>query len=243
MNKKREVRTFSAAELRANKAAEEPGISGYAAVFNKSFEQRYGTYVFREVIAPGAFTRALKEKQDVRCLVNHDENLVLGRTKNGTLTLSEDSTGLHFDCDIPDTQTAKDTRTSVDRGDIDQCSFAFITTKQTRTEEKDKDGAIIFTRTIQDLDLLDVSVVTYPAYEETSCEARKLESAPEDLAAIAKEYEARSADQKECRCECGECPENCDGCTSADCQDKQCSCKQRSRKALLELRCRVAAAE
>src|SRR5947209_7541891 len=107
---KREIRTFRASEIRAAAASDNTkvgSLEGYAAVFNSDYEVRFDNYVFREVIKPGAFTRALKEKQDVRALVNHDDNQVLGRTKSGTLELSQDSTGLKYSiADLPDTTIA-----------------------------------------------------------------------------------------------------------------------------------------
>src|SRR5271154_4523750 len=121
MANKIEHRMFKA-ELRALPGSDNPEITGYAAVF--SVPTDIGD--FREEIAPGAFSRALAEKQDVRCLMNHDPNFVLGRTKNGTLTLSEDNTGLKFTNTPPDTQVGRDCHTLVKRGDMGECSFAFI---------------------------------------------------------------------------------------------------------------------
>jgi HK97 family phage prohead protease len=165
---KLEVRTINRAQLRAK--PDSPGASGYAAVFNQIADVGW----FKEVIRPGAFSRAITEKQDVRCLQNHDPNVVLGRTKSGTLALKEDDEGLNFDCDFPQTQAAKDLHASMQRGDVDQCSFGFVVRKQQWIEEKLDDGSYTETREILDVDLLDVSVVTYPAYDGTSCEARSL---------------------------------------------------------------------
>jgi uncharacterized protein len=175
MENKIEHRMFKA-ELRTN-ADGSPEITGYAAVFNVPTD--IGS--FREEIAPGAFSRALAEKQDVRCLMNHDPNCVLGRTKNGTLTMEEDNTGLKFKNTPPDTQLGRDSHTLVKRGDIDQCSFAFIV----REEDVNYGPNGTCTRTVKDVDLMDVSIVTYPAYESTSCEARS-------LAAVAEECKKKS---------------------------------------------------
>lgn len=149
--------------------ADSPQIEGYAAVFNVSADLGFLT----ERIAPGAFSRAIAEKQDVRCLFNHDPNNVLGRTKSGTLALSEDNTGLSYVCDMPDTQIGRDVHTMITRGDVDQCSFGFIVTKE--QVSYNDDGTCV--RQIQDCDLFDVSPVTYPAYESTSVEARSNETA------------------------------------------------------------------
>jgi HK97 family phage prohead protease len=162
---KREIRFISKSELRAAGDGDKPQISGYAAVFNQ--ETRIGDF-FTEIIKPGAFTRALKEKQDVRALFNHDADKVLGRSPK-TLRLSEDSKGLKYEIDLPDTTTANDLRESIKRGDIDQSSFAFVAVKQTWREEGDQ-----LIREIEDVDLYDVSPVTYPAYEGTSVSARSM---------------------------------------------------------------------
>ncbi len=158
---RKEYRIFKT-EIKAKQDA--PQIEGYAAVFNTTADLGY----LREFIAPGAFKRAIAEKQDVRALFNHDPSNVLGRTKSGTLTLNEDNTGLHFVCDLPDTQIGRDVRTMIMRGDVDQCSFGFMVNKESVTYEDD--GTC--TREIQECDLFDVSPVTYPAYESTSVEAR-----------------------------------------------------------------------
>jgi HK97 family phage prohead protease len=163
-----ERRTITGVEIRA--ADGQPTkIVGYAAVFNSLSEELYG---FREMVMPGAFDRALKERHDVRALVNHDENQILGRTKAGTLTLSVDAKGLKAEIEPPDTQAARDAVTSVKRGDLDGMSFAFRTlTDAWRTQ----DGEQI--RELLDLELVDVSVVAFPAYPATTVSARALEQA------------------------------------------------------------------
>ena len=155
------------AELRAT-GDEKPKIDGYAAVFNSMSEQLPG---FREIILPGAFDRALKESHDVRALVNHDPNQIIGRTKSGTLKLSVDEKGLRAEIypDMQDPDAAKTVR-RIQRGDLDGMSFAFRTIKdQWRTEEGEE------VRELLDLELLDVSVVAYPAYSATQVSARALE--------------------------------------------------------------------
>lgn len=159
-----ERRSFRVEELRAVVAGDEsPKISGYAAVFNKLSEDLGG---FQEKIAPGAFAKSLL-KADVRALWNHDPNYPLGRSKAGTLTLAEDQTGLQFAIDPPDTQYARDLITSMKRGDVDQMSFGFRTIKDQWEENGNK-----VTRTLLEVDLYDVSPVTYPAYPQTSAQVR-----------------------------------------------------------------------
>jgi HK97 family phage prohead protease len=150
-------------------------ITGHAAVFNQEFvlwDDESLSVV--ETVKPGTFSRALREKQDVRALFNHEPNNLLGRTKASTLALKQDSIGLYFDIEPADTQTARDVYTLVKRGDITGCSFAFTVTKENVTELK-KSGKIVRRREIEDVDLFDVGPVTYPAYSGTDVNARSME--------------------------------------------------------------------
>lgn len=142
-------------------------LEGYASVFN--LEARLPG--FREVIRPGAFTRALREKQDCVCLFNHSENYVLGRTSSGTLRLKQDDRGLWYECDLPDTQYARDLHVSIKRQDISGCSFAF--TIPDGGQSWSERGNYIL-REITDVDLIDVSPVTHPCYSNTEVDARNL---------------------------------------------------------------------
>lgn len=143
-------------------------IFGHAAVFNRETVIDMGWDTFTEVIAPGAFARAIREQQDVRCLFNHDADRVLGRTASGTLRLAEDAQGLAYECDAPDTTHGRDVVALIDRGDITGSSFAFRVKSQ-RWEELE-DGTI--KRTLLDLDIFDVSPVTFPAYADATVDAR-----------------------------------------------------------------------
>lgn len=136
---------------------------------------------YYERIQPGAFDRALAELQDVRALFNHDPNHVLGRTKSGTLRLTTDSTGLRYDVDLPNTQTAKDLAESVNRGDVSGSSFAFSVTASGQEIER-SDGQTY--RNITDANLFDVSVVTYPAYESATSVMRSKENLEEAKQAV-----------------------------------------------------------
>ena len=162
--KKIERRTFTIKNVEARQ--EDDGtmrLSGYAAVFNDDSVP----LPFIERIAPGAFRKTLTETPDVRLLINH-EGLPLARTKNETLRLREDEIGLYMDADLPDTQAARDLYTLVERGDVDQMSFAFRVIRQRWNEGRTE-------RTLTELSLADgdVSVVTYPAYPTTTVEARE----------------------------------------------------------------------
>jgi hypothetical protein len=230
-----ERRFMKGAQLRATKA-DTPGIEGYAAVFNEEYVLWDGpSYRVVEIVKPGTFTRALKEKQDVRCLFNHDPNHLLGRSAAGTLRMKQDDKGLTFANDMPDTQLGRDVRTSVDRGDLDGCSFAFNVTKQTWREETDN-GKTTSTREIEDVDLYDVGPVTYPAYTGTSVGARSEEMRSRVLSIDGLPPDVRSAIERgkkkdaECDCRCVACARDskCDNCADhmVDCGDeKNCRCK------------------
>lgn len=175
----RETRRLShPIEVRAMKEGDTEGrtVFGYAAKFN-SMSQNLGSkeYQFYEIILPGAFDDVLDN--DVRALFNHESELILARTKSGTLEIGVDETGLWYQFDAPDTQAGNDLLVSLRRGDIDQSSFQFIVGKdgQSFVEQKDGDGPTILTRTISKVsELLDVSPVTYPAYEDTQVDCRSI---------------------------------------------------------------------
>ena len=157
-----EKRIFSI-EMRVE-GDEKPKIRGYAAVFNKMSDDLGG---FREKIASGAFRKTLKEA-DVRALFNHDPNVVLGRIGAGTLSLREDDKGLWMEIEPPDTAQARDLVTLIERGDVDQASFAFRVVKDTWKHEQGEKPI----RTLDEVQLFDVSPVTYPAYPQTSVDVR-----------------------------------------------------------------------
>jgi HK97 family phage prohead protease len=162
--KKTERRTFTVRDIEARQA--EDGtmrMAGYAAVFNEASLP----LPFIEKIAPGAFTKTLQETPDVRLLTNH-EGLPMARTKNGTMRLYEDETGLYFEAELANTQEARDLYTLVERGDVDQMSFAFRVIRQNWSKDRTE-------RTLTEVSLADgdVSIVTYPAYPATSVEARE----------------------------------------------------------------------
>jgi len=140
-------------------------VTGYAALFDSRSEDLGG---FVEEIQRGAFSESLRKSDlDVRFLINHDSNLVLARSKSGTLELSEDERGLRIYARVAPYSYAEDLRIAIERGDIDQMSFAF-------TVEEDSwgsaDDGTPLRRVQRVKDLFDVSVVTYPAYAETKTE-------------------------------------------------------------------------
>lgn len=148
-------------------ASNGPTIAGYAAVFGSAAD--IGGQ-FREIIAAGAFQDTIAG--DVRALIDHDSGRVIGRTTAGTLRLAEDDVGLAVEIDLPDTQDGRDLATLIARGDISGMSFGFIVTRQLWDETGD-----IPVRTIQAVDLREVSAVAFPAYDDTSLALRSLESA------------------------------------------------------------------
>jgi len=162
----------AAAAIRAEARADGQGekITGVAAVYYRAGDAGTEYELYRgmcgrivERIMPGAFDRALKEAHDVRGLFNHNPSQILGRTKSGTLRLSLDAAGLRYEIDPPDTQAGRDTLTSIKRGDVTGSSFSFWAKRVVWIQEEETD-----IRQIEDVDLLDVAPVTFPAYQGAS---------------------------------------------------------------------------
>lgn len=158
----------------------QPTVSGYAALYNT---ETVIAGFFRERIAPGAFRSALRGEDDVRALFNHDSNIVLGRTKSGTLVLSETKKGLRYDVVLNEEDPqAMSVRAMIKRGDVSGSSFGFLIRAEEWQEPKDKRDLPL--RTITEAELFDVSPVTYPAYPETSVTARSVEDAVKALQVV-----------------------------------------------------------
>lgn len=157
-------------------------MAGYAATFNREADG----LPFREVIIPGAFKRSLDSGQDVFLLVNHDtDQLPLARRSAGTLALSEDERGLLIEATLdPKNPRAAELASALERGDVDKMSFAFTVAPDGST--RTKDGL----RELRDLNLFEVSVVTWPAYSDTTVGLR---TADDDLAArwLAKKWDIK----------------------------------------------------
>lgn len=152
-------------KVRSESESDDLYIEGYFAVYNQEIELWPGAY---EEIAPGAFDNTLGN--DIRALIDHESRLVLGRNTAGTLELKADSHGLWGKIKINrDDTDAMNLYARVKRGDVDQCSFGFNIIKE-ETDWRD-DGTVKWT--IQEIDLHEVSVVTFPAYENTGVQARK----------------------------------------------------------------------
>ena len=167
-NKKRQTRSLSTElKTRADTNTEDMFIEGYFVVFNQVTELWPGAF---EEIAPQALDKTLSN--DIRALINHDTTLVLGRNKSGTLDLKADARGLWGNIKInPNDGDAMNLYERVRRGDVSQCSFGFNVLGE-ETDWKD-DGTVKWT--ITEVDLHEVSVCTFPAYEETGVQARQSE--------------------------------------------------------------------
>jgi HK97 family phage prohead protease len=154
-------------EVRAAAADGAPATAtGYAVLFNN--ETDIGGY-FRERFAPGAFTASLAER-DVVALHSHDSGRVVGRTGAGTLTVTEDATGLAFENPLPDTSDGRDLEVSIERQDIAGMSFGFVSRKEEWDETVDPP-----LRTIIQADLYEITYTAFPAYPDTSVGMRSLE--------------------------------------------------------------------
>lgn len=171
MTRKREFRKFKS-EVRTQTVDGKEKIVGYGAVFNQLSEpMRIGNRTFREKVMPGAFDKCLRAGADIRGLINHDPNLILGRTKSGTMDVASDDHGLRYEIDPPNTSYSNDLLESLRRGDIDQSSFGFYTVDDNWINTDD--GLV---RELVAAECFDVSPVTYPAYEGASSGVEEMRS-------------------------------------------------------------------
>jgi HK97 family phage prohead protease len=169
MTEKIETRrlTVNDFEVRQGPAGDGMSFSGYAAVFNSDSEP----LPFVERIAPGAFRRSLKSKNNIRMYLNHDSSMLLATTRAKTLRLMEDERGLKVEADLPDTTVGRDLSTLIQRGDVDSMSFGFSVPP--KGDSWSDDGSV---RELKEVRLYEVSVVTgFPAYQATSASVRSLE--------------------------------------------------------------------
>jgi HK97 family phage prohead protease len=146
-------------ELRAVENGDGMTFTGYAAVFNSPSEP----LPFIERIAPGAFKRSLKARNDIKLLWNHDTGSVLGSTRAGTLKLEEDNYGLRVTAMLPETTLGKDVRTLVQRGDVSAMSFGFSVPANGDTWNSEGTE-----RTLRSVRIHEVSIVAFPAYSQTA---------------------------------------------------------------------------
>jgi HK97 family phage prohead protease len=147
-------------------------LVGYAAVFNSDSEEMgYGSFKMIERVAAGAFKRTLQENKDVVALWAHDTSLPLARMPK-SLRAFEDDKGLGVEIDLPDTSTARDVKANIEAGVVDSMSFGFRVKAEKWEEREGYD-----LRTLLDVDLIEVSPVTFPAYPDTSIAVRSREAA------------------------------------------------------------------
>lgn len=140
---------------------------GYAAKFNSWSEDLGG---FREKIEPGAFRRALRSRNDVKLLVNHDSGRVLASTRAGTMKMYEDEVGLRVEASLPNTSDGRDMAELLRRGDLNKMSFGFSVMKDSWNQEMTE-------RTLKSVRLFEASIVAFPAYAETEALVRSLDKA------------------------------------------------------------------
>ncbi len=158
---KLETRKVFGVQIEKRSEVRGPGtLVGYAAVFDRDSHDLGG---FTESIRSGAFSRSLREGADVRALRDHDPSKVLGRSGSGTLRLVEDAVGLRSEIDLPDTELGRETAELVRRGDLDGMSFGFSAESDSWSE---RDGRSH--RELSDLEIFDVSVVSFPAYPDAA---------------------------------------------------------------------------
>lgn len=148
---------------RAEEDREDFIVEGYFALYENETELFEGVY---EIITKGAFDNTLNN--DIRALWNHNTQYVLGRNKSGSLELKTDDKGLFGIIRLPNTQYARDLHELVQRGDVDQCSFGF----NILDEELEELASGGYRWRLKEVDLHEISVVTFPAYENTSVQAR-----------------------------------------------------------------------
>lgn len=173
-----ERRVVSFAEYQTREEDGKRYLDGYFAVFNQPYEVFPG---WIEEIAPGAFARSLREGRDVKVLWNHNTDIVLGSTGNHTAYLAEDERGLHGPTEINEQdQDAKNAYARVSRGDVRGCSFGFDI--RAMEESWDDDGT--YRTRLTDVDLYEVSPCTFPAYGQTSIQARAKEELEAAKAAL-----------------------------------------------------------
>ncbi len=147
--------------LELREEGDEMSLTGYAALFNSRSENLGG---FTEVIAPGAFARSLKSRNDIKLLWNHDTSAVLGSTRAGTLKLYEDEKGLRVEAILPNTTHGRDAKELIKRKDVTGFSFGF-TIPGRGGDEWNAEGT---ERTLKSVRLHEVSVTPWPAYTATN---------------------------------------------------------------------------
>jgi HK97 family phage prohead protease len=158
---KLETRIFQVEDFEVREDSDGMHLEGYAALFNSRSENLGG---FTETIQPGAFRASLKSRNDIKLLWNHDTGAVLGSTRAGTLTLTEDDRGLRVSATLPNTTHGRDAKELIARGDVSAFSFGFSMPAR-GGDEWNSDGT---ERVLKAVRLHEVSLVAFPAYPATA---------------------------------------------------------------------------
>ena len=184
----KETRTYNTVY---NRAEDGRLVAGLAAVYNS----RTNLGQFEEEIAPGAFDSAIGAS-DARALFNHDPNHLLARQGSGTLSIEDSKDGLRYEFNMPETSLGNDLLVLMERGDLNQSSFAFTIAEGGQEWRKEqRDGQDVHVRKITKVErLYDVSPVTYPAYQDTTVGKRAWEERCAELEAEREEEEVRTDD-------------------------------------------------
>src|SRR5665213_291414 len=207
-------------EVREQKGVKK--LSGYAVVFNSPADIGGD---FTEIVAPGAFTRTLKEDDQVM-LRDHLSQLLIARKSAGTLILRQDKTGLAFEVSpMPSTTLGNDTYEDVRNGSLTGCSFGFFVRDDTWTQ--DADGKLM--RVINDIKLVEVTLTAFPAYDSTSVDVRTIRAkrlttkSQDDDPDSEDDLDSEEGPDDSCDCDCPECEgDDCAHCSNSDCDDPNC---------------------
>lgn len=162
---------FSEFSVEKNEETGELLVRGYVNEIGKYSHLLGGRKQFRERIMPGAFQKALDRGNEIHFLAEHDANRILASTRNGSLTLKEDNIGLYMEARISPTTYGKDYYTLIHDGILRNMSFGFLPVQD--EWQKKNDGT--YTRDVSDLKLFEVSVVTNPAYPQSTISSREID--------------------------------------------------------------------
>jgi len=162
-----ELRTILTEDIEYREDDDKPVVGGYVVRWEKLSEEMFG---FREKVSKGAFLKSLSEMR-VLSFWNHNSDMVLGNTENGSLVLQEDERGLKFELTLPETSVGKDARALIKRGDVKGMSFGFRTLRE-QWDESDPKKVV---RTLLEVRLYEVSPTPMPAYPQSSVAARSIE--------------------------------------------------------------------
>lgn len=162
-------------EVRAS-SDEDFALTGQSVVFNDETLIGGEQDGFLERVLPGALDGSLAPEKEIKCLFNHNPDTVLGSRKSGTLALKSTNSGLIFACSL-DKSNAKhrEVYAMTKRGDLSGCSFGFYPEDEDWDEARDKSGKVRARRTLKRVNMFEMSIVTFPAYQSTMVQARSVD--------------------------------------------------------------------